>query len=238
MLSNIGFGLHKIHENNYCHKDFHSGNILNRIYDKESFDSTISDFGLCRPANENLVDQSLYGVLPFVAPEVLRGEKFTKAADIYGFEPPFIDREYDVHLALAVCGGERPPIPNYAPEPYIKLMKQCWNPIPTNRPTAYELYEELHKWWNEFHHDHVLLQSFTKKREKMWRARLRELKGNPRPLMASQNLLTSKCLDYAGQLGMNVVNKIGTSNEAYITRQFDLSLTLESKNLSNMDNQY
>ncbi|CAG8671949.1 7118_t:CDS:2, partial [Acaulospora morrowiae] len=61
MLSNIVFGLHKIHENNYYHKDLHSGNVLNRIYSEKSFDSTISDFGLCRPANENSVDQSLYG---------------------------------------------------------------------------------------------------------------------------------------------------------------------------------
>ncbi|CAG8471623.1 463_t:CDS:2 [Acaulospora morrowiae] len=207
---------------------------------KRSLIPTISDFGLCRPANENSVNQSLYGVLPFVAPEVLRGEKFTKAADIYGFgmimfeiisgEPPFIDREYDVHLALALCGGERPPIPKYAPEPYIKLMNQCWNPIPTNRPTANELYEEFQKWWNEFDQDHVLLQSFTKEREEVWRARLRELEENPRPLMASQNLLTSKFLDYTRQLGRNVVNKIGTSNDAYITRQLDKSFTLELKN--------
>ncbi|CAG8678334.1 11727_t:CDS:2, partial [Acaulospora morrowiae] len=223
MLSNIGDGLHKVHENNYCHKDLHSGNILNQIYSEKSFDSTISDFGLCRPANENSVDQSLYGVLPFVAPEVLRGGKFTKAADIYGFgmimfeilsgEPPFIDREHDIHLALALCEGERPPIPKYAPEPYIKLMEQCWSPDPNNRPTAYDLSEELIKWLNELEHDHVLLQLFTKEREEMWRARLRELVENPRPLKASQNLLTSKRFDYVRQLGMNVVNKIGTSND-------------------------
>ncbi|PKC72954.1 hypothetical protein RhiirA1_451745 [Rhizophagus irregularis] len=46
-------------------------------------------------------------ILPFVAPEVLRGGEFTKAADIYGFGmfmleiisggAPFADRDYDLH---------------------------------------------------------------------------------------------------------------------------------------------
>ena len=37
-------------------------------------------------------------------------------------QPPFIDRQYDIHLAFAVCDGERPPIPEYAPEPYVTLL--------------------------------------------------------------------------------------------------------------------
>ena len=50
-------------------------------------------------------DKAVYGVIPFVAPEVLQGGKYTDKADIYGFgmimweilsgEPPLIDREYD-----------------------------------------------------------------------------------------------------------------------------------------------
>ena len=51
----------------------------------EPIEPVISDFGLCCPTDQNSVDKTLYGVLPFVAPEILRGEEFTKAADIYGF---------------------------------------------------------------------------------------------------------------------------------------------------------
>ncbi|RGB40241.1 hypothetical protein C1646_595294, partial [Rhizophagus diaphanus] len=75
--------------------------------------------------------------------------EFTKSADIYGFgmlmleiisgKVPFVDRDYDLHLALAICEGERPPIPEYTPETYAILMKNCWDPIPTNRPTTDEL---------------------------------------------------------------------------------------------------
>ncbi|PKB97283.1 kinase-like protein, partial [Rhizophagus irregularis] len=137
-------GLSAIHDKNYHHRDFHSGNILNSIHNN-TIKSVISDFGLCSPANQSSADKSLYGVLPFVAPEVLRGGEFTKSADIYGFgmlmleiisgKAPFVDRDYDLHLVLAICEGERPPIPEYTPEPYATLMEHCWDPIPTNRPT-------------------------------------------------------------------------------------------------------
>ncbi|CAB4433503.1 unnamed protein product [Rhizophagus irregularis] len=113
--------------------------------------------GLYRISNFRFWSVSSYGskfynqntVLPFVAPEVLLDKEFTEEADIYGFgmimselisgEPPFFDREYDENLALAICYGQRPQIPEYTPEPYAKLMKRCWDPIPTNRPTAKEL---------------------------------------------------------------------------------------------------
>ena len=86
-LTDIGDGLKQIHHKNYHHKDFHSGNILNKIQSDDSnfIRSVISDFGLCCPANKSAEDKTLYGVLPFVAPEVLRGKEFTEAADIYNF---------------------------------------------------------------------------------------------------------------------------------------------------------
>src|SRR5204862_1402023 len=139
----------------YHHRDLHSGNILNEI-SSNYITPAISDFGLCCPADQNSVDKTLYGVLPFVAPEILHGEEFTKAADIYGFgmlmsevisgEVPFIGRDFDLHLALDVCNGVRPQIPEYAPEPYVILMKCCWDPIPTNHPTAEELWDQFDDW--------------------------------------------------------------------------------------------
>jgi hypothetical protein len=55
---------------------------LNRIsfYD---INPVISDFGMCCPADQSSANKTLYGVLPFVAPEVLRGREFTKQAYIY-----------------------------------------------------------------------------------------------------------------------------------------------------------
>ncbi|RIA90835.1 hypothetical protein C1645_822835 [Glomus cerebriforme] len=50
------------------HKDFHSGNIL---INQNPF---ISDLGMCQPANneQSVKKEGAYGVLPYMAPEVLR----------------------------------------------------------------------------------------------------------------------------------------------------------------------
>ncbi|PKK64002.1 kinase-like protein [Rhizophagus irregularis] len=220
MLYNICDGLSAIHDKNYNHRDFHSGNILNSIHNN-TIKSVISDFGLCSPANQSSADKSLYGVLPFVAPEVLRGGEFTKAADIYGFgmlmsgiisgKAPFVDRDYDLHLALDICKeGERPPIPEHTPEPYAALMKHCWDPIPTNRPTTDELYGQIVKWEKvicKFEHSDSqvatklkIKEAFNHEREEKWKAQLAKLATNSCPLKKSQNMLASKKLDCSKQL--------------------------------------
>ncbi|RGB38606.1 kinase-like domain-containing protein, partial [Rhizophagus diaphanus] len=90
----ICFALYRIHSNNYIHRDLHSKNILlltNRCL--------ISDLGLCGPAENNLSDA--YGVLPYMAPELIINKQYSKASDIYSLgmlmweifaeRPPFHD---------------------------------------------------------------------------------------------------------------------------------------------------
>ncbi|RIB10569.1 kinase-like domain-containing protein, partial [Gigaspora rosea] len=81
ILKNISDELDNIHRfAKYIHADFHSGNILQ---DQQSY---IADLGLSKKTDENILEGDIYGVMPYVAPEVLSGEQqFTKAADIYGF---------------------------------------------------------------------------------------------------------------------------------------------------------
>src|ERR1043166_4197271 len=78
MLSYIAKGLLDIHNSGKVHKDLHSGNIL-----FSGAFSYISDLGMCKPAND--ADEGVYGVLPYMAPEVLCRRQYTKAADIYSF---------------------------------------------------------------------------------------------------------------------------------------------------------
>jgi serine/threonine protein kinase len=206
-LWSISGGLYNIHNQDYHHKDFHSGNILNKITNNY-VSSVISDFSLCCPANESSADEARYGVLPFVAPEVLHGEEFTKAADIYGFgmlmteiisgEAPFIDRDYDLHLALDICKGERPQIPEYAPEPYVTLMKRCWDPIPANRPTSLKLRQHLCDWDSALYNNssnQEIREAFSQELENRWKEKLSELATRSQPLKESQNLLTSVTTD-------------------------------------------
>ena len=50
-------------------------------------------------------------------------------------------------------------------------------------------------------------EAFSKEREDKWKARLAELATNPQPLKKSQNLLTSKQLDYSKQLSQLLKTK-------------------------------
>ena len=82
-LQEIIIGLNTIHQQKLIHCDFHHGNIL---LEKESL--SISDLGLCKPVEYfQTPDQknNIYGVLPFMTPEVLRGKPYTEASDIYSF---------------------------------------------------------------------------------------------------------------------------------------------------------
>src|SRR6266542_7151713 len=105
-----------LHKSNFVHGDFHSGNLL--LYDQRYI--YISDFGLSKPVDKLGVLDKTYGVLPYVAPEVLRGNPYIKASDIYSFGiimwemtsgiPAFNKRSHDFDLTLDICRGLRPNI--------------------------------------------------------------------------------------------------------------------------------
>src|SRR5581483_3692778 len=82
IMESISFGLEYIHEKNLTHKDLHLGNVLQ----EDQFTAFISDFGFSKPADEissNLNSKNTYGVLPYMAPEILRGKTYTKKSDVY-----------------------------------------------------------------------------------------------------------------------------------------------------------
>ncbi|POG70327.1 uncharacterized protein OCT59_020095 [Rhizophagus irregularis] len=104
-------------------------------------------------------EEGIYGVLPYMAPEVLRGHQYTKAADIYSFgiimnellseEIPYGDISHDEFLAVKICKGQRPKIFEDVPKLLADLIIRCWDAEIENRPTAKELYQILKKWMDE-----------------------------------------------------------------------------------------
>jgi serine/threonine protein kinase len=150
-LGGLTIDLKNLHSLGCFHKDFHSGNILN-----DGDVSYISDFGLSGPSNEQRSDNKIYGVLPYIAPEVLNKEPYTLSSDIYSFgvvmaelssgKPPFHKRKHDASLALEICNGLRPEFGKGTPEIYKKLAHRCMNANPNQRPTANELDEILDCW--------------------------------------------------------------------------------------------
>ncbi|RIA85506.1 kinase-like domain-containing protein, partial [Glomus cerebriforme] len=139
LLKNIIVGLRTIHDSGYTHCDLHDGNIL-----MDNYEAYIIDLGLCQPIQNS--NNDVYGVLPYIAPEVLRNKPYTPASDIYSLSmimweitsgiPPFNDRPHDEQLCLSICKGERPEIIKNTPKCYVNLMKSCWNQDPFKRPAV------------------------------------------------------------------------------------------------------
>ncbi|CAI2168022.1 11986_t:CDS:1, partial [Funneliformis geosporum] len=100
--------------------------------------------------------QQIYGVIPFIAPEIFNGNTPKKESDIYSFGMimwmlsagvrPYYDRPHNLQLVQDICSGLRPSVVEGTPPVYSKLMFECLDANPSNRPTAYKLYECFGDW--------------------------------------------------------------------------------------------
>ena len=158
ILYRIISGLKTIHQEQLVHHDFHSGNILysDRIPQKVM----IADLGLSGPADQSSTSSknNIYGVLPYVAPEVLNGSPYTIASDIYSFgvlmsvistgQQPFYNIAHDTNLAFKICEGARPYFSMNTPKFYIELAYKCMDANPDDRPTTDEIYKTIKSWYD------------------------------------------------------------------------------------------
>ena len=178
-------GLKDIHRKKLVHRDFHSGNIVVDETERKTIQCKITDLGLCKPANETNKD-SVYGVLTYVAPEVLQNKPYTMASDVYSLGmimyevitglPPFYGEEHDTNLALKICQGVRPSFSNPKtteqikyPQLLVDLIKKCWDSELSNRPTSREMSSIVGGWFDEdgyyLRKDTVLYQQVQKAEE-------------------------------------------------------------------------
>ncbi|KAL6091043.1 hypothetical protein STEG23_038318 [Scotinomys teguina] len=112
----------------------------------------ITDFGLAREWHKT-TKMSAAGTYAWMAPEVIRLSLFSKSSDVWSFgvllwelltgEVPY--REID---ALAVAYGVAMnkltlPIPSTCPEPFARLLEECWDPDPHGRPDFGSILKQL-----------------------------------------------------------------------------------------------
>ncbi|KAG9292670.1 hypothetical protein G9A89_008256 [Geosiphon pyriformis] len=162
----IAEGLDSIHSSGMVHRDLHSGNILQL----NTISVNIGDLGLCQPVKNEAITtekKKIYGVIPYIPPEVLRGEKFTTAGDIYSYgmllwelatgKPPFHDCPHDHILINAILNGYRHKITSpFIPPSIAKIIVKCWDINPKNRPTAREVWN---KYWKFSNRDSEFIES-------------------------------------------------------------------------------
>src|SRR5688500_9730009 len=81
VLRKIICGLEDIHNVKIIHINFHSGNIF---LNSEIFNVKIGDLGISKSATDSADDNDNenYGIIPYMAPEIFLGQKYTAASDI------------------------------------------------------------------------------------------------------------------------------------------------------------
>lgn len=147
-------GLAYLHDNHILHRDLKGANLL--------VDSTgqllrIGDFG----ASARLASQhtgagefqgQLLGTIAFMAPEVLRGESYGRACDVWSVgcvmiemstcRPPWNSHDISNHLALIfkiASSVDPPPIPDNLSPPVRDLMLRCLEQSSEFRPSTKDL---------------------------------------------------------------------------------------------------
>ncbi|KAG9296758.1 hypothetical protein G9A89_001390 [Geosiphon pyriformis] len=154
ILNKIADGLAYIHLNGFVHRNLHPGNILQshevRLWQ-------ISDIGLIGPVDQR-PGSRVIGILPYLAPEVLRRSDYTSASDIYSLgmimyemthgHQPFYDRAHDNELTEKICKGLRPSIHKNIPRKIVELLNLCWHENPQQRPSADQCQNFFSCWTN------------------------------------------------------------------------------------------
>nr|XP_006638509.1 PREDICTED: mitogen-activated protein kinase kinase kinase MLK4-like isoform X2 [Lepisosteus oculatus] len=155
----IARGMHYLHEEAVVpiiHRDLKSSNILllEKIENGDIGQKTlkITDFGLAREWYQT-TKMSAAGTYSWMAPEVIKSSLFSKGSDVWSYgvllwelltgEVPY--RGID---GLAVAYGVAVnkltlPIPSTCPEPFAKLMEECWEQDPHIRPSFLAILEQL-----------------------------------------------------------------------------------------------
>jgi serine/threonine protein kinase len=155
ILHRISAGLKRIHNRKLIYRDLHVEDPV--------CNNCITDMGLCKPENnkksEN-VENNIYSVLLYLAPEILRGQDCTQFSDIYSFGVTMYEtiseltsyHDNDVHglcLALDNCEELNPEINIKIPQLLLDLIKRCLDVNPLNRPNANDLLKPFDKWLKE-----------------------------------------------------------------------------------------
>jgi serine/threonine protein kinase len=134
-------GLGCLHQNNVVLRDLKPDNIG---FDHEGT-VKIFDLGFAREIH-TMEETEICGTVRYMAPEVMRGERFTTASDVYSFgvvlwELCTLEKPYD-RFKTAKCFIDhvahknwRPSLSSIESVSLRRLIEDCWHPDPARRPS-------------------------------------------------------------------------------------------------------
>ncbi|GES91906.1 kinase-like domain-containing protein [Rhizophagus clarus] len=243
-LWKISEGLNVIHKKHFIHRDFHSGNIL---LAHQTW--LICDLGLSLPANYSSSNNNeIYGVIPYIAPEIFTGGAFSKESDIYSIGmimwelttgcKPFADIEHDTNLIYKIIDGKRPEITKDTPECFANLMKRCWDLDPSKRPLITEITESLNNWYHKNKYADPFKQAESKRIELIQLKQLGpEFSGKPHPgAIFTSRPLSSLISNLSSMRSFDIKqdNKLIKRNGEYITKEQELDIEMSKSKKRNI----
>ncbi|CAB4427807.1 unnamed protein product [Rhizophagus irregularis] len=249
ILWQISEGLEHVHKNKFIHRDFHSGNMLFDLNTSagKNYQWKIGDLGLSQEINNESSNNEIYGIIPYIAPEIFKGSSFSTKADVYSLGmvmwelttgcKPFDNVKHDHNLIYNILDGERPKITEDTPECYANLMKSCWDPDPTKRPSTKDIRLTFGRWTFKGKNKAEFIQAETKRMEliqskklgpKFAEKRHSEAIYISRPLSA----LISKCLS-TNSSSISIDDK-KDSNYIYVSEEQELDIDIESSSSQNL----
>ncbi|RIB05851.1 kinase-like domain-containing protein, partial [Gigaspora rosea] len=218
ILHNIAYSLNTIHQAKLVHKNFHPGNIVN----ENMYMSYITDIGFGRPVSRDSSSDEIYGILPYIDPNVLcrRGNSYTEKSDIYSFGvimseiftgyPPYYNIPHDDTLATFICLGLRPRIRCQVPQLLLDLMSKCLDAEPQNRPTAYKIVNTLNQFYKDLNNENTELYNQVSSTYDQMKSERLNYQTDPQAIYTSRLLhfpTLSKQVDNPINAGKNLVEK-------------------------------
>ncbi|GMF34164.1 unnamed protein product [Phytophthora lilii] len=149
-------------ESPMIHRDLKPNNVLL----SENWEAKLTDFGVSRELTEDQTMTAEIGTISWIAPEVLRGERYSEKADVYSFgvimteldtcRRPYSEgipnednrggniKHTNARIAVLVSAGSlRPSLSPDCPNSVRDLVDKCLDADPANRPSALQLHFEL-----------------------------------------------------------------------------------------------
>lgn len=146
----ILFGLKYLHDKGIIHRDIKGANILV----DGSGTVKLVDFGHSKKLTDNYQTYSVKGTPMWMAPEVIREQRYSKASDIWsvactvvemiigGLPYPDMEKRDANYVMIKIAEGKTPPIPEHLSEEGKLFLKKCFQQNPDFRPSVDDLLKE------------------------------------------------------------------------------------------------